>query len=131
MKTTGDIQPPGFKFEPITEQETLLMFNKMPNSIASGISEIPFNIVKASIKNLLPFITYLFNSCLKEGLVPDEWKTAVVTPLYKRKGDVNDMNNYRGISILPFMSKLFEKLVAKQMYRYFETNNLFYDECLV
>jgi hypothetical protein len=75
---------------------------------------------------LLRYITYLFNCCLKESIVPDEWKTAIVTPLYERKEDNTDMNNYRGISILPFMSKLFEKLVAKQIFTYFEENNLFY-----
>ena len=44
--------------------------------------------------------------------MPDEWKTAIVTPLFKNKGDSNDLNNYRGISILPPLCKVFEKLLA-------------------
>ena len=43
------------------------------------------------------------------------FKTAVVTPLYKNKGDNTDLNNYRGISVLPPISKIFEKILATQI----------------
>ncbi|CAF1084798.1 unnamed protein product [Brachionus calyciflorus] len=47
--------------------------------------------------------------------VPIEWKTAVVKPLFKKKGSNDDLNNYRAISILPPIAKLFEKLIHKQI----------------
>ena len=40
--------------------------------------------------------------------IPNEWKFAIVTPLYKNKGDLSDFNNYRGISVLSPFAKLVE-----------------------
>jgi len=55
-----------------------------------------------------------------------EWKFAIVTPIYKGKGSRSDVNNYRGISVLSPISKLFEKCIASQIFDYFESNNLFF-----
>jgi hypothetical protein len=49
-----------------------------------------------------------------------------VTPLYKSKGDRSDLNNYRGISVLAPIAKLFEKCIAAQIFDYFESNKLFF-----
>ena len=68
----------------------------------------------------------IFNNCLTSGIIPDEWKTAVVTPLYKNKGNKSDVNNYRGISVLPPVSKIFERLIASQISSFFESNQIFY-----
>ncbi len=56
--------------------------------------------------------------------MPDEWKFAIVTPLYKNKGDKTDPNNYRGISVLPPLAKVFERLLAKQIRSHFLINEL-------
>ena len=47
-------------------------------------------------------------------------------PLFKNKGDCHLFDNYRPISLLPTISKIFEKVVHKQLYDYFTENNLFY-----
>ncbi len=52
---------------------------------------------------------------------------AIVTPLYKNKGSPTDMNNYRGISVLTPIGKMFEKIVATQITTHFNINNLFFD----
>ena len=46
--------------------------------------------------------------------------------IYKNKGDKTDIKNYRGISVISPVAKLFEKLLAHQMTNYFESNNIFY-----
>ena len=53
---------------------------------------------------------------------------AVVTPLYKNKGSTEEVNNYRGISVLPPIAKLFEKLLHKQISTYLNTNNILSNE---
>ena len=58
--------------------------------------------------------------------IPSEFKCAIVTPLYKGKGSKREINNYRGISVLPPLAKLFEKVLASQIFDYFESNKLFY-----
>lgn len=50
----------------------------------------------------------------------DEWKCAIVTPLHK-KGKLDDLNNYRGISVLPPLNKVFEKVLAQQIRDYFDS----------
>ena len=50
-----------------------------------------------------------------------------VTPLYESKDIKTDLNNYRGISVLPPLGKLFEKVLATQIIIYFNLNNLFFN----
>ena len=76
---------------------------------------------------LIPILTELFNDIIASNIIPAEWKSAVVTPLFKNKGDKLDMNNYRGISIIPPVAKIFEKIISKQITDYFENNMLFFE----
>ena len=57
------------------------------------------------------------------GIFPEKLKIAKVKPLYK-KGDKCCFNNYRPISILPTISKVFERVMYTQLYNYFNVNNL-------
>ena len=58
------------------------------------------------------------------GQFPDSWKVARVTPIFK-EGDKTEKSNYRPISVLPVISRLFEKLVSDQLYQYMKENGLF------
>ena len=69
-------------------------------------------------------LTCIVNLSLESGMVPTDWKVAVVTPLYK-SGSHSEKGNYRPISVLPILSKILEKAVHAQVISYFETNNLF------
>ena len=68
----------------------------------------------------------MFNSCILAGVFPDELKIAKVIPLFKT-GNRNSVSNYRPISILPTLSKIFEKLIHKRIYEFLETHNIIYD----
>ena len=57
-------------------------------------------------------------------MFPDSWKIARVTPIYKN-GDKADKSKYRPISVLPVISRLFEKLATNQVYQHMEDNGLF------
>ena len=57
------------------------------------------------------------------GIFPEKLKIAKVKPLYK-KGDKCCFNNYRPISILPTVSKVFERVMYTQLYNYFNVNSL-------
>ena len=63
---------------------------------------------------------------LTTGIFPDKLKIAKVIPLFK-KGGKSILSNYRPISLLPSISKLFEKVIYQQLYKYFEDSNLFYE----
>ena len=57
------------------------------------------------------------------GIFPDAFKVSKVTPIFK-KGDCSLMSNYRPISLLPTISKIFERVIHDQMYEYFNEFNL-------
>ena len=60
-------------------------------------------------------LAILFNTSIETSQFPNFWKLARVTPIFKG-GDRSDKSNYRTISILPAISKLFEKLTAVPVY---------------
>ena len=67
------------------------------------------------------------NQILTTGIFPDKFKIAKVIPLFKN-GDQSIFSNYRPISLLPSISKLFEKVIYQQLYKYFEDSNLLYEK---
>jgi hypothetical protein len=82
--------------------------------------------LKYTALDLSPVLCLIVNQSLSTGIFPDKLKIAKVIPLYK-KDDPCCMNNYRPISLLPCLSKIFEKVVFKQLYNYFQLNNLFFE----
>ena len=79
------------------------------------------------LKLALPYIAksllQIFNTSLETGKVPYSWKTARVAPIFM-DGDKSLQSNYRPISVLPVVSRLFEKLVFNQLYKYLDSNGL-------
>jgi hypothetical protein len=65
----------------------------------------------------------LFNRILSENYIPNDLKCALVTPLYKGKGSKHECTNYRDISILSPVTKLFETVIYKQLNDYFASND--------
>lgn len=71
---------------------------------------------------ILPYLTHLYNSILTTSEFPAEWKKAKIIPTPKN-GNGNSVD-YRPIAILPFLSKVFEKAVLRQMHKFLDINNL-------
>ena len=90
-----------------------------------GMTGIPVKVLRACADSISPFLCRLFNDCVTQCRFPDEFKFALVTPLFK-KGSSHDMNNYRGISVLPPIGKVFEKVITEQLRIYFSLNKLFF-----
>ena len=67
---------------------------------------------------------YLFNNVLKSGEVPQEWTTGLIIPIYKNKGDTTDASNYRGITLLSCMGKLFTTILNNRLTIFVENNEI-------
>ena len=66
--------------------------------------------------NLLYYVGKLFNAILKNEQIPSAWKLSIIIPIYKGKGKIkSDPDNYRPISLLPCMCKLFEKVLMERI----------------
>ena len=70
-------------------------------------------------------ITVLINNSFYHGIFPDELKLARVVPIFK-SGDSSNINNYRPISILPFFSKIYERLMYNNVFNFVNEKELFY-----
>ena len=85
--------------------------------------EISNRLLKLRARPITPSLTKLFNKCLSTETFPDIWKAANITPVYK-KGTKTDKTNYRPISLLPALSKVFERILFNRIYRYCEDNGI-------
>ena len=110
-------------FTTVTEPEVLCIINKMDNKSSSGYDAISNKILKYLKNELCNGITLIVNQMLETGIFPSGLKLSKIIPLYK-KGDKNLLSNYRPISLLPTMSKIFERVIYNQLYSYFTSNNL-------
>ncbi len=63
---------------------------------------------------------------LNTGIFPDKLKIAKICPIHKKDDDTL-FTNYRPISLLPAISKIFEKVILKQLYEFFQANTLFHN----
>jgi hypothetical protein len=92
-----------------------------------GIVGIDTRIFKHCHEELAPYITLLFNECIRTCTIPKEWKIAYITPILKAKAPKSSISSYRPISLLPPIAKAFESLIARQITVHFERNNLLSD----
>lgn len=87
-------------------------------SDSMGYDNIHPRFLKIILPLLLPHITHLFNSIIMRSCFPMKWKHAKIIPIPKAKTE------YRPIAILPFLSKVFEKLIHKQIILFLNKHNL-------
>ena len=71
-------------------------------------------------------LSNIFNKCFENGEYLDLLKIAKVIPIYK-KGKISDVGNYLPISVLSVLNKVFEKLIYKRLYSFFDKYKLFYE----
>ena len=82
---------------------------------ALGPDSISPKLLKKAAKPLSKILQYIFNLSLKTSIFPAIWKKANVVPLYK-KGDKSDINNYRPVSLLSVVAKVFERIIYKYVF---------------
>lgn len=99
---------------PVTSKEICKLAREIKNKHSSGVDELPTSIIKASICELQDVLCFLINNSFKNGIFPANLKVALIKPIYK-KGDAQQMDSYRPISLLPGFSKLFELAMARRI----------------
>ena len=84
--------------------------NKLCRSKATGLDNISAKIIRECANLISVSLCDLFNKSLLSGIFPSNWKCARVTPLFKQ-GEASDLNNYRPISIISVIAKVFERIM--------------------
>ena len=110
----------------ITRKEVDNAIKNLKNNKSCGIDGIS-NEILTCIYNIYPdlFIS-LFNNILSSGTFPDFWKTSLLSPVHK-KGSIYDITNYRGISLTPCISKLFESVLNSRLMQWCLDKKVFSD----
>ena len=112
-----------FRPQPIDSDTIILIIKSMKNSNSCGCDGIQLRFLKESLPVVIPYITCILNTSIVTGTFPQLWKEAIVVPILK-SGDADQPQNYRPISLLPILSKILEKVIAKQLTNYLEENHL-------
>ena len=108
-------------FDDVTILGIIRSINPNKSSGWDSISPRMLNICDSSIVKPIRFI--FETDCLKTGIFPGKWKMSNMCPIHKKKSK-NDKSNYRPISLLPILSKIFEKIIFESLYSYFIKDNL-------
>ena len=101
------------------------MIEKLDNNKATGLDGISPKILKLWKDFISKPISVIINSCISTGIFPVNLKKASVKPLFKG-GDKSDPNNYRPISVLPTISKIFERHIANQLKSFLKTTDVLF-----
>ena len=107
-----------YKFEEldveITNEELLKSIKQLRNNASGGPDLLLNEFFKYASNVLLPYLHKLCNSCLARGYFPDSWSEGHIVPIFK-SGDTSDPSNYRGITLLSTLGKLFSRILNNRL----------------
>ena len=106
-----------------SDSEEIVNLIRRQKSKSTDLMNIPVFICKILAHLIAPTVSMLFNNSLPEGIFPECFKTAKIIPIFKC-GDSKSTAKYRPISMLPFLSKMFEKLMCARLDSYLKSNNI-------
>ena len=115
------------EFKIVTEEEILNIINSLDNKSSSGCDGLSNTMVKSLKNELYMLLTLIINQMLRTGLYPNAFKIAKIMPIFK-KGDPSLLTNYRPLSLLPTLSKIFERAIFTQLYSFFITNKILFEQ---
>jgi len=118
-------QTVSFEFKPVSPEDIIKIIDELKPKTSSGLDKISNRFLKYVKKELSSTLSKLINISLAQCTFPDQLKIAKITPIFKSKNQYL-LENYRPISILPGISKIFEKVMYNQITDHFNDNNLFY-----
>ena len=116
-----------FKFTNITLQETIGALNEIKSKKSPGLDGISIRLLKDAFNIVTESLVNIFNVSLQRAIFPDDWKLAKVTPIFK-EGNKADCGNYRPISVISAVAKLFEKLVYRQLTSFLRLNGILVEQ---
>lgn len=112
---TNIVSPNTVKPNRITVADVTRMLNKLDENKNGGPDGLPNVFLKRVSRSIAEPLCIIFNKSLDSGIFPSQWKRANITPIFK-KGDDQDVTNYRPVSLLSTLALVFEKLVHEQVY---------------
>ena len=110
--------------EPFKDQDILKATKQLKNNKAACHDQILKEFLKNSPSTFIPIYTRLFNLLLFSRQVPDDWCLSGIMPIYKNKGSANEPNNYRDISLVSCLGKLFTSCINNRLTDFVKENDI-------
>ena len=110
----------------IDKNGILKILENLKTDKASGPDDIKLVVLKELRNEISPVVRVIFEKSLETGQLPKDWTSARVSPLFK-KGDKSDPANYRPISLTCILCKVKEYIVASNLTRHLNANNILYE----
>ena len=119
------IAPAQSYFHPqsVNRNFVLKLLTTICSTKATGLDGLPCRLIKEAATAVAKSLTDILTKSLETGIFPSDWKIAKVTPLHKAK-EKDLVTNYRPISVIPAIAKVFERLVYNQLYEYLHDRKL-------
>ena len=111
--------PDKFSFREVSENEVLQEIVRFDSTKLNPVGDISAGMLKSTIAIHPSILTKIINLSLRNGCFPDELKAAEVSPTFKKNDDL-EKENYRPVSVLPHMSKVFERIMYTQIESFME-----------
>lgn len=118
------VEAPRMQDIEITEDKIKKILLKLKRNKSPGPDGVHPRIIKELMNELLAPLKILYSTSLREGMVPEDWRTASITAIYK-KGNKCDPGNYRPVSLTSVFCKVMESLLREEIIIYMKNNNLF------
>ena len=104
-----------FREEPIRRMEVEVRVGRLKNGKVEGKNEVTGEIIKGGSNKVVDWIWRLCNMAFESGVVPEDWRSAVIIPLYKGKGERTEWRNYRGIILLSVIGKIYAGILVDRV----------------
>ena len=108
---------------PITEQEIILSIKNIHVNRSPGPDGICIEMLKATMPEILPYLKCLFNDIFNIGICPPDWCKSILCPLHKN-GSKTSPTNYRGVSLIDSICKIFNGVLTKRLQKWSEENEV-------
>ena len=108
---------------PITFDEVKIAIQNSNANSACGIDSIDFFMIKSVVDIYPELLPKIFTNILNSGVYPTEWKTSILIPIHK-KGSKTELSNYRGISLLSSVSKIFSSILNNRIIKWSLQENI-------
>ena len=115
------------EFKSVTVKDVLKALSRDKGTKSVGEDEIPMSILKKVGPQLAEEIADIVNAIIAEGEWPEQWKWAVVVPVWKKKGNKQEPKYYRPVSMLPAIARLVERILAEQLKTHIRENGILPD----
>ena len=116
-----------FFLVPVVSQEINKIIDSLDINKSTGPNSIPVYILKILKPFFSEWLAKIINLSFETSVFPDLLKLAKVIPIHKKDSKL-DYKNYRPISLLSVLSKIYEKVLYKRIYGFLSSNNLFYEK---